>query len=497
MPITFSKSGGYTTPSTFIVSPPSAPTPLFNSISGTASGSARGVYSLFAITGTSVKVIQLSQGPSYPTAPNFTSGGTQTNNQYSQSLAGSISLLTGTYVANCSSWATTDGTSQAWKAFDGDTTTFWENNYYVQIGYDTGGTYTGSYSTTVSGSPVNGEWLQLKFPTQVALRSYSMYARSGFASRMPAQFTVAGSNDGLTWTTVDTKTGITTWTGQTPISFTPSVQTTPWTYFRLIAQALVSGPNDINVGQWTLSVTPYSDFYADTRGNLTTGINGTGQSVSAWLAGTTGYVTTWYDQSGGSNNAVQSNVTFQPTLTLAANNFINFNIGTSSNAFFSITNQVFPPGNSPFTTIARLGPCNGTTYQVFWHFGTPSSGSCVGLVSRPDFTPMRYSMYFFNGFDVSASGVGYVANTIISTDSTGTAQKVWQDGTQIGTGTYSGLNVVSGNQFIGAQAGATSNAGPQIRDLYIFSTSLSGTDRNTLENGYTTSGINSVISFRM
>lgn len=241
-----------------------------------------------------------------------------------------------------------------------------------------------------------------------------------------------------------------------------------------------TNPLVINVRNGTTSAT--SDFYGSTTGTLKTA---GGQSISDWLAGATGYITTWYDQSGGSNHATQTLTTFQPTLTLAANNFVNFNIGTSSNAYFSITNQVFPTGNSPWTTITRLGPCGPSTQGgVYWHFGTASSGLCTGLQLRSDYTPPRYQEYFYNGFDMTASSGTYTANTIISTTSTGSAQTMWQDGTQIGSQTYSGLNLQAGTQLIASGAGATSNAGQQIRDIYIFSTVLSTTERNILETGY-------------
>jgi len=66
----------------------------------------------------------------------------------------------------------------------------------------------------------------------------------------------------------------------------------------------------VNIRNGTTSAT--QDFYADLFGNLT--IQGTGQSLASWLGGATGYVATWYDQSGQGNHATQTNLVSQPQI---------------------------------------------------------------------------------------------------------------------------------------------------------------------------------------
>ena len=58
------------------------------------------------------------------------------------------------------------------------------------------------------------------------------------------------------------------------------------------------------------------DFYADRLGNLLTAPV-TGRTLANWLAGGTGYVTTWYDQSGRGNHATQATAANQPIITRA------------------------------------------------------------------------------------------------------------------------------------------------------------------------------------
>jgi hypothetical protein len=70
----------------------------------------------------------------------------------------------------------------------------------------------------------------------------------------------------------------------------------------------------IQVRNGTTSAT--QDFYADRLGNLLTAPV-VGQSLASWLGGATGYVTTWYDQSGRGNHATQATAANQPIITRA------------------------------------------------------------------------------------------------------------------------------------------------------------------------------------
>jgi hypothetical protein len=56
-------------------------------------------------------------------------------------------------------------------------------------------------------------------------------------------------------------------------------------------------------------VSTTDDFYADAIGNLT---NSAGTSLASWLGTDTGFVQTWYDQSGNGNNATQATNGSQP-----------------------------------------------------------------------------------------------------------------------------------------------------------------------------------------
>ena len=289
-------------------------TPLFNQLSQAARSSAVGAFSLRAVNGTSARAVQVrATAP----LPSFTASATSIgSNAYSQSLTGYSFGGTGTYIATGSSIYNT-GTTQPWKAFDGDATTWWETTGGLYNTLANGGAYTGTQTITIDSVSTSCEWIKIQIPTGVVLSSYSMYARSGFTYRMPKNFKIAGSNDGATWTAVDTQTNQTTWTGQTPITFT-TTSSTAYKYFALCVTAITSsgGTNNLNVGQWTLNGSWQTDFYADRLGNLLTAPV-TGQSLANWLGGATGYVKKWYDQSGRGNDAIQDTAAKQPIIQRA------------------------------------------------------------------------------------------------------------------------------------------------------------------------------------
>lgn len=60
------------------------------------------------------------------------------------------------------------------------------------------------------------------------------------------------------------------------------------------------------------------NFYADVNGNLTTGPLNTGTNINTFISGTTGFVRTWYDQSGLAQNLTQTTDATQPQIFPAA-----------------------------------------------------------------------------------------------------------------------------------------------------------------------------------
>jgi Alpha-L-arabinofuranosidase B, catalytic/Concanavalin A-like lectin/glucanases superfamily len=69
------------------------------------------------------------------------------------------------------------------------------------------------------------------------------------------------------------------------------------------------------------------DFYASLAGTLSDAAGGTGTTPTTWLGAATGFVTTWYDQSGGGYHLTQATAARQPTLSNTSN-VITFNGST-------------------------------------------------------------------------------------------------------------------------------------------------------------------------
>ena len=175
----------------------------------------------------------------------FSAAATQSANSFTQTLTGA--LYTGVYVADCSSFF---AGQEPWRCFD-------KNNYGSVWSIATGtytsgsGAYTGSISTTISGSAYLGEWVQIKLPVGIFLTSYEIFKLN---DRSPKTFKLAGSNDGTTWTIVDTQTGITSWAVSTAsLTFTPSAQSTAFTYYRLIVNATNGADLFLTIGELVLN----------------------------------------------------------------------------------------------------------------------------------------------------------------------------------------------------------------------------------------------------
>ncbi len=82
-----------------------------------------------------------------------------------------------------------DSNSRAWKAFDGSTADYPTGSYY-----STGG--------------LNAAWVQIQLDAARWLASYKITNRGNVTDASPKDWTLQGSNNGSTWTTVDTQTGI-------------------------------------------------------------------------------------------------------------------------------------------------------------------------------------------------------------------------------------------------------------------------------------------------
>jgi hypothetical protein len=67
---------------------------------------------------------------------------------------------------------------------------------------------SGAFSTTISGTAYIGEWLQIQLPSAITLASYNLLGRlnpGDPGKTSPKIWYIAGSNDGSTWTMIDSQ----------------------------------------------------------------------------------------------------------------------------------------------------------------------------------------------------------------------------------------------------------------------------------------------------
>lgn len=157
----------------------------------------------------------------------------------------------GNYVATCSSIFGTG--YEAYKAFD-KTTDMWHNQFSPYSA--TTGLYTGTtYSTTVGGTLVYGEWVDLLLPTPLILTSYSIQARGDqYYTETPAKWLIVGSNNGgSTWTIVDSRSSVASGQGLTQTFKVGPIQSY-YNEYRIVIQgtSIPAGGGYTSMAEWIL-----------------------------------------------------------------------------------------------------------------------------------------------------------------------------------------------------------------------------------------------------
>jgi hypothetical protein len=150
-------------------------------------------------------------------------------------MTGNTSTINGqVYVASASS---TSGVSYyEWYAFDKNVGTIWGSDINVGGYTPTTGVYTGSVTTTVSGTAQSGQWVQIQLPSRTFVHSYMHTAGRQSLGRQATSFVLAGSNDGITWYSVDQRTGQ-VWSSDGESKMYTCSSPGAYTYYRLVLRA--------------------------------------------------------------------------------------------------------------------------------------------------------------------------------------------------------------------------------------------------------------------
>jgi hypothetical protein len=140
---------------------------------------------------------------------------------------------------------------------------------------------------------------------------------------------------------------------------------------------------------------------------ITLGANNTGQTYSSWIGANTGYISTWYDQSGKANDLKNTtNNTTQPILTIQNSKYV-VNWINGSSTVLNITTPLivntifshFYNTNSTYGTIIssngdsemRFGPggalnINGDSNSADWYYS--STGTKLSYVNGSSSTTL-------------------------------------------------------------------------------------------------------------
>ena len=121
--------------------------------------------------------------------------------------------------------------------------------------YETG-QFTGTYSccsTHVDGKVVEGEWLQLQCSNTHVLKSFSIMANHWNPCRAPRSFVLAGSEDGVVWSALQTEQDVGEWTSKQTRHFIVSSDYAA-RYFRLITTAVYGTQSWLTIDKLRLLV---------------------------------------------------------------------------------------------------------------------------------------------------------------------------------------------------------------------------------------------------
>ena len=499
--------------SNYQIAPPAAltGTPLFTQLSTSATSSAVGAFSLRAVNGTSARAVNvlkyspIDNSTSPITVSSLGTYSTYTNSPFSSSyqdgcLFGSSTTLQFPTTGKMQFDAFSSNTFIECWVYAPVTITgypiliqklgsasvqyqFYFNNnnsLVIQVQNSTGGTVW--YSSAI-GSITTGVWAHISisfYPASLKLycsingtvssTTYTAFT-SSYSSTTPFQIYASSFSGYISNFRVVTNASTLPYIA----NFTPP--TTPLTTYG-------SGTT------LALIQVPYStqDFYADRLGNLLTAPV-TGQSLASWLGGATGYVTTWYDQSGQGQHMAQSTASLQPIISLATSppSILFTGNGTTSGQYFQNTIPfTFNFGTNYQYTLRAVvnntvggvlvykgkqgAPWNGTGEKA-WYLGpssyTSTSGNYPDLVGFAEgwvitSTPITSSKTSVTWASSSFSSVAVYENASSVTPTYNRASQISDASNYL----YFGITTASGVPYYNGN----------IYEIEIFSTPLSASD---------------------
>lgn len=107
-------------------------------------------------------------------------------------------------------------------------------------------------------------WLEYEFPTPRRITAYNLTGQVNAPTRSPRNWTFLGSNDGVTWDTLDTQTNITGWSNWNYKTFAFK-NTKEYKFYRINITSNNGDPTYVCIGEMRLYNNTYGDMVADQR----------------------------------------------------------------------------------------------------------------------------------------------------------------------------------------------------------------------------------------
>jgi hypothetical protein len=227
-----------------------------------------------------------------------------------------------------------------------------------------------------------------------------------------------------------------------------------------------------------------NDFYSDICGNLK---QSDGTLLSTFIASTTPYVDTWYDQSGKGNHATQTATGSQPYFINANPPYLDFGYIAISNFFMTMPSGTVPVGvlDASYSFIVKHGGSSrNTTDGAFIGSGTATNNK--SNVFRLNGGMNKYWNYWWNndyGWSNSNSTYPVVAGVTYNGSTGSKVRKGYISGTAQTSSTDTGYtNDSAGTQYIGRTSQTGQYLQGQLYAVLIFSVELTQSDVTLLNN---------------
>ena len=218
------------------------------------------------------------------------------------------------------------------------------------------------------------------------------------------------------------------------------------------------------------------DVYADTLGALELFASGSGSNLAAWLGAATGYVATWYDQSGSGNHATQASAANQPVIAATAATKV-IDCLNSSSLYFNIPSGTVPVGtlNAPYSFVVKHGTINNTTSGGFIGSGAAVT-NCANCLRCNGASYLNY----WYGNDLGFGSA--VANgNVVSAKYDGVTRTGYVNGSMAAAAAGSGYTNTAAVQSIGRTV-ANEYLNGQLYFVYIFRIPINDADRFNAES---------------